>query len=180
MDIIMLSKELPNLKIQLEEEFILPDPPSRYTILRYRVEDVLSHSFITELSNNNLALREVQLFISPPQKVGSIHIDGHRLDSDIAAINYVINNNLDWSMQWFNAGIDTVNECVSPDNTNYISFTPSQCNLISEFKTSLPFIVQVGTPHRIVNFSSMPRYCLSLRFKQNNFNSILNNTKRYC
>ena len=179
MDEIMLAKDLPNLKIQMAKSFVLPVPPIKYTILTYNTEDILSPNFITEMSDNNLELREVQLFISPPATVGGIHIDGHCLDLDAAAINYVINSNLDWSMQWFSADIDTINKSVSAGNTNYISLTPAQCKLIYEFKTSSPFIVQVGKAHRIVNFSSMPRYCLSLRFKQNNFNTVLKNANKY-
>lgn len=176
----MLAKSLPLLKIKLKEGFVCPSYSNKYMIIRYAIEEILSSEFIQEFVSVDLELREAQLFISPPSLIGGIHIDGHNLDLEAAAINYVLNNNTDWSMQWFHATIDTVNKSISSGNTSYISLSPEQCKLIYEFNTTDPFLVQVGTPHRIVNFSTLPRYCLSLRFKQSNFSTVLKNANRYC
>jgi hypothetical protein len=175
----MLAKELPLLNIKLKEGLDYPTPLN-YTIIRYSITDILEPNFIEELEQSCMELREVQMFISPPYAVGKIHIDGHRLDLDAAAINFVLNNNIDWEMQWFNiTNLEEVKKLTSSGNTSYIPLTEHQCSLKHIFKSIYPFIVQIGTAHRIVNLSNKHRYCISLRFKQNNFTTILKNANRY-
>jgi hypothetical protein len=175
----LLAKELPLLDIKLKEGIVYPTP-SNYTIIRYPISDILELNFIKELENLGMGFREVQLFISPPYSAGKIHIDGHRLDMDAAAINCVVNNNNDWEMQWFTVdNFEEVKKLTSSGNTNYILLTDNQCSLKYTFKSIYPFIVQVGVAHRVINLSNRHRYCISLRFKQNDFSTILKHAEQY-
>lgn len=176
----ILAKNLPLLSIKLKDNFQLPKVLLKYNIIRYNIYDILDSSFIEELNNCNLALREVQLFISAPNLTSNIHIDGHSTDLDAAAINLVINDNNNWKMQWFNTHLHEQNKQISPGNTNYLSFKPEDCKLIHEFTSTCAFLVQVGVAHRIVNNSDKMRYCLSLRFIENSFGIVLKNASRYC
>jgi hypothetical protein len=174
----LLVKELPLLNIRLKEGISYPTP-SAYTIVRYLIDDILDPDFIKELTDIGLELREVQLFISPPNATGGIHIDGHQLDADTAAINFVLNNN-DWEMQWFTINnLEEVKKLTSISNTNYIPLSINQCTTRYIFKSIYPFIAHIGVPHRVVNLSSTHRYCISLRFKQNDFSTILKKTNGY-
>jgi DNA-binding transcriptional MerR regulator len=174
-----LAKELPLLNIKLKEGLVYPTPVY-YTIIRYSINDILDSEFIEELKNVGLELREVQMFISPPNSVGKIHIDGHQLDSDTAAINFVLNNNINWEMQWFTINdLKDIEQLTSSGNTSYIPLTSDQCSLRYIFKSIYPFIVQIGVAHRVINLSNRHRYCISLRFTQNNFPTILKNANRY-
>ena len=176
----LLAKELPFLDIKLKEGLIFPTPLV-YTIIRHQAYDILESRFIEELEIAGMELREVQLFIAPPNTVGKIHIDGHRLDMDAAAINFVANNNIDWEMQWFTVNnLKEVEQLTSSGNTGYIPLRENQCTLKYTFKSIHSFIVQIGVAHRIVNASNKHRYCISLRFKQNDFSTILKNAERYC
>jgi DNA-binding transcriptional MerR regulator len=175
----LLAKELPLLNIKLKAGLVLPTPLS-YTIIRYSINDILDSDFIEELKNAGLELREVQMFISPPDTAGKIHIDGHQLDIDAAAINFVLNNNVNWEMQWFTVNdLEEVEQLTSSGNTSYIPLTNDQCTLHHIFKSVHPFVVQIGVAHRVVNLSNKHRYCISLRFKQNDFSTILKNANRY-
>lgn len=176
----IFAKDLPLLKIRLRSDFILPEVPLKYKIIRYAVEDILDQEFINEMFSIGLDLREVQLFIAPPNVIGTIHIDGHQKDLNAAAVNLVINENNDWVMQWFNTKETLDNKHVSSGDTTYMSFNIEQSQLIYEFTTKGAFLVQVGIAHRIVNKSNKSRYCLSLRFKDNNFENVLTNASRYC
>ena len=76
------------------------------------------------------------MFISPPYASGKIHIDGHCLDMDAAAINFVVNNNHEWEMQWFTVdNLKEVKKLTSSGNTNYIPLTDNQCSLKYTFKS---------------------------------------------
>lgn len=175
----LLAKELPLLNIRLKEGIEYP-VPSIYTIVRYSINDILDPEFIKELTDLGLELREVQMFISPPGKSGGIHIDGHRLDADTAAINFVLNNNIDWEMQWFTINnLEEVKKLTTISDTNYISLNEYQCTMRHVFKSIYPFIVHIGVPHRVLNLGNTYRYCMSLRFKQNDFLTILKNTNGY-
>jgi hypothetical protein len=175
----LLVKELPLLNIRLKEGISYPTPAA-YTIVRYSIDDILDPNFIKELTDVGLEPREVQVFISPPGKSGGIHIDGHRLDADTSAINFVLNNNIDWEMQWFTINnLEAVKKLISISNTSYISLNEDQCTTRYVFKSIYPFIAHIGVPHRVLNFGNKHRYCISLRFKQNDFSTILKNSNGY-
>lgn len=164
-----------DLPIALKEDFILPAIADRYKIELYKKEDILSHSTIEFFETSNLQIREVQLFISSPIYSGTIHIDGHSANNDIGCINYVINNDLKWKMQWFKLkeNVEFIKK-VSMGNTNYMSFEPDQCDKIENTVFEKAALIKVSVPHKIINLSRKPRYCLSLRFFDNRFDSILN------
>lgn len=175
----LLAKELSLLNIKLKTRLVYPTP-SRYTIIKYPIHDILEPSFIDELESTGMELREVQLFISPPNQAGGIHIDGHQVDTDAAAINFVLDDNTNWQMEWFTiTNLEEVKKLTSSSNTSYIPLTSRQCERTYTFKSIHPFIVRIGVAHRVVNLSNKHRYCISLRFKQNSFETILKNANRY-
>jgi len=176
---INLTKELPLLNIKLKPEIVYPTPLT-YTIIRYTVEDILESDFINELKNAGLELRELQMFIAPPNSTGGIHIDGHQIYAESAAINFVLHNNVDWEMQWFNIKIlKDIKQLTTISNTCYIPLNSNQCTLIHTFKSNHPFILRTGVAHRVINLGNKHRYCISLRFKQNDFSTILKNANQY-
>jgi hypothetical protein len=164
-----------DLPIALKEDFILPDITDRYKIELYKKEDILSQFTIEFFETNNLQIREVQLFISSPIYSGTVHIDGHNTNNDIGCINYVINNDLKWKMQWFTLkeNVEFIKK-VSSGNTNFMSFETEQCDIIKSTVFEKSALIKVSVPHKIINLSRKPRYCLSLRFFDNRFNFILN------
>lgn len=164
-----------DLPIELRSDFVLPNIIDRYKIELYKKEDILDPSTIEFFKINNLQIREVQLFIASPTYSGTIHIDGHNINSDLGCVNYVINNDLKWKMQWFklNENIELKKQ-VSAANTDYMSFNISECVLIESKMFAKAALVKVSVPHNIINISRNSRYCLSLRFFDNRFDSILN------
>lgn len=164
-----------DLPIVLRTDFVLPPITDRYKIERYKKENILDSSTIEFFEANSLPLREVQLFIASPMYRGTIHIDGHNTDNTIGCINYVINNDLHWKMQWFELkeNVEFIKQ-ISMGNTDYMSFDKSECVLLKSAVFEKAALIKVSVPHSIINLSRNPRYCLSLRFFDNRFDSILN------
>ena len=161
--------------IVLRKDFVLPFVTDRYKIELYKKEDILDYSTIEFFENNNLAIREVQLFVASPMYFGTIHIDGHNTNNDIGCVNYVVNNDLKWTMQWFKLkeNVEFIKQ-ISKGNTDYMAFNISECNMIKNAVFKKAALIKVSVPHKIINLSQNPRYCLSIRFFDNRFDSILN------
>jgi hypothetical protein len=164
-----------NLPITLKDNFILPAITTKYKIEIYKKEHILNSSTIDFFENSHLHIREVQLFVSSPMYFGTIHIDGHTANTELGCVNYVINNDLKWKMQWFKLkeNVEFVKK-VSMGNTDYMSFGIAECDIIENTVFEKAALINVSVPHKIINLSRNPRYCLSLRFFDNKFDSILN------
>lgn len=168
----MLFKEYPKLTIPLNKNFKIPVDIGVYRIRRHTPTDILDEEFINQMDLKGLSIREVQLFISPPNYKGTIHVDGHNADSSIGALNFVVTDT-NWIMEWFESSQLEISKEISAGRTDYISYKETECKKISEVKFVSPTLIQVGIPHKINNFGNSHRVCISIRFKENNFDGLL-------
>lgn len=164
-----------DLPIILNRKFVVPDIIDKYKIEVYQKETILDVDTIDFFSNIELPIREVQLFLASSMYCGTIHIDGHNTNYQMGCVNYVVNNDLKWRMQWFELkqSIELIKK-TSLANTDYMPFNSVDCDLIESVVFEKSALINISIPHRIINISQRPRHCLSLRFIDNNFYSILN------
>jgi len=119
----------------------------------------INYNLISFLSTLNLTIGFAELFYTPPFSFTGIHIDS--LGGDYTKLNYIYggeNSFMNWWKQKPNVSTVIKNTAI---DSQYISYRPSEVDLIDKQQVKFPSIVQVGIPHNIQNFKE-PRYCLSL------------------
>ena len=104
-----LYKELPNLLIELKPDFVLPNPSlQHYQLTPYRADEILSRKCLIQFSKLGLFfdIRQVQIFTSPGNYIGDIHVDGSDPSTQEGAINWVYNetDSSDWTTEWGRPG----------------------------------------------------------------------------
>ena len=124
----------------------------------------LNPEFIEYFKTLNIYISFVEVFYTKPNTTTDIHIDAS--PSDITKINYIYGG-LDSQMIWYVPNDETCGErkltCV---NSNYVAFTKDEVTQVYADALTMPSIVQVGTPHNIINYSQA-RHCLSLIITEN-------------
>jgi hypothetical protein len=169
----MLYKELKNLKLDLNPSFVLPVLVSeQYKNSPYTKEEVLGKSSLIQLFNLGLLwhIRQIQIFTAVGNYEGGIHIDGTNPSTQEGAINWICNETPDsnWSTEWFKVKTDG-NKVVTDQKQgpgSGILYKLENCEMIESWKgpCSIPTLLHVGVPHRIVNRSNTIRQCISIRF----------------
>jgi len=175
-DEMKLFQEL-DLKITLNSEFKVQPLIQKYRIQRHDAEKILSSETIEKFSDMGCDIREVQLFSGIPKTKFDIHIDGHCVQNSIGAVNFVLPGCNDWSMEWFETTEKNLSQLISSGNTDYMSLNEADCRLTNSLTTDRAFIVRVDIPHRIINRDKSTRHCISIRFKNNNFEYLLEKLK---
>lgn len=163
----------------IRHDFTLPRP-TKYYIQTLSHQDILSTDTIEIFEKSNLQIREVQLFVSPPFYAGSLHIDGHRTNSEIGCVNFILNNYKDWTMEWYESLIeDDLELKISQAGTSYMSPDLTKSKLIKQYKFEKCCALRIGLPHRVINSGPAFRYAVSLRFKNNNYDYIVEKLNDY-
>lgn len=176
-----LYKELPKLFIELKPNFVLPNPSlQHYQLTPYRADEILSKACLVQFIKLGLFfdIRQVQIFTSPGNYVGDIHIDGTDPNTQEGAINWVCNetNNSDWTTEWGRPSDLARSSDIETGPGSALYFNPDNFEIIERWEgpSSIPTLIHVGVPHRIVNRSNQIRYCISIRFnlEKHNFQSL--------
>jgi hypothetical protein len=176
-----LYKELPNLLIELKPNFVLPRPvfPQHYQLTPYRVDEALSDACLMQFVKLGLFfdIRQVQIFTSPRNYVGDIHIDGTDPNTQEGAINWVYDETPEsnWSTEWYCPKESSRPTNIDSGPGSALYFKSDNFEIIESWNgpCSVPTLVHVGVPHRIVNRSNRVRYCISIRFNEkHNFQTL--------
>lgn len=161
---------LPNLHLRLNSNFRLPDINETYKLTAFAVDEVLDQDSINNLRIKNLLkdVRNIQIFSSPSFYTGNIHIDGTDPYTQEGAINWVCNDTDQsyWSTQWGQAK-KLVKETSNKSNPgSALYYDAKNFDITTEWHgpCSIPALIHVGIPHRIVNKSNHIRHCVSVRF----------------
>jgi hypothetical protein len=138
------------------------------------VAEVVDGTTLNTFKRIGLEVREVQLFMSPPNFVGAIHIDGHCYSSQNSCINYIDPINRHWAMQWFNCnGADALVGQYNQRGRRYLAPNIEDCTESMSCNFDTPTLLKVGVPHRVVNLSSnLSRFCFSFRFYVSDYDTI--------
>lgn len=114
----------------------------------------------TLLLDLNLHINPMELFYSPPEFHGKIHIDDYH--GDIVKLNWQVFGDHS-QMNWYRPTVDLKN---GQDNFDLsvpkaIEYQPHEVKLIDSTMIQTPTIVQVGTAHNSSNFEQ-ERYVVSI------------------
>ena len=123
------------------------------------------HSLVESLGCN---IFYAELFHTPPRKNLVWHIDTE-VPSDIMRINFVWGSNNQF-MQWGDTVEKIYQKNIQPTVTGTVSinFKEHQVRVIESYAISTPTIVHVGVPHRVVNYDTASRFCLSINLHKGN------------
>jgi hypothetical protein len=114
--------------------------------------------------NLGLSIRLIEIFYRQPNAVGNIHSDTS-IPGDYAKLNWVYGNGI---MNWYKiAGINNSTIHITDINSHAIYYKESEVELVHSQKVGQPSLVQVGCPHKVINFDS-ERVCISLVFESIN------------
>lgn len=161
------------------DDFKLPMSP-QFLIKSFDHCTVLTESSIKKFEDCGLGLRELQLFVTPPYSVGTLHIDGHSLNPDSGCVNFVLNDYRNWTMEWYESEINAPLEFkTSKGNTLYLTSNISTCTLLVKYNFRNCCALRIGIPHRVINSGPEIRYTISIRFKNNNYNNICERLNEY-
>lgn len=175
-----------NFPIKIKQDLVLK------THHHYTVMDIKEFSLVTMVEqetidffkSKNLEISFARLFYSPPYTRGEFHLDGN-INTDLrprGSINFVLNNYQDWKMQWFNYPEDapfklTISQWgIKQDNvtvtrTTLLDFDRATLCSESSFKNAC--LVRTDIPHSVINTGPNHRFCVTIRFEDNDYYSIL-------
>jgi len=153
----------------LRSDFVLPKSTSLGQILRYP-KSILREDLLQDIQQRGLEVREVQMFISPPLYTMKTHIDGNSLHNN-AAINWALVSR-SWAMNWYDYTQPLPEQHTTGAGTDYLPLDNQHCMLTKSAHWDNAAIVRTGRAHNIVNKDLLPRYCISLRFQDNNYDFI--------
>lgn len=128
--------------------------------------EILNTDSLNFFFKNKLYPQKLLLFSTDPGESLGIHIDGNYDQKRIWALNFVYNSS-DSKMSWYSI-INHENQKIlsTTESTPYIYFDEKNVIKIDELNNFKCALVRVDIPHRVVNFGTCTRYCLSFRFSQ--------------
>lgn len=147
-------------------DFQLPGCTGQGQILRYH-KHVLREDLLADIAQRGLTVREVQMFVSPAMYYMRTHIDGGEVHNN-AAINYALNSR-SWTMNWFEYTQSLPAMKTTASGTDYLPLEQEHCRLACSASWQHSALVRTGRAHNIINRDRVPRYCVSIRFQDNDY-----------
>jgi len=138
------------------------NPNSWETIKVNAIDSMTSSGLRFILQTGLKPFNKINLFIGPPKFDSAIHIDTL---TQSYALNYVWGDG-ESKMRWFELISDEPHTpALTTAGTDYMIYNENQVRLIEEItvpKNTL-MLVRTDTPHQVSNYSTVKRYCLSVR-----------------
>jgi hypothetical protein len=128
---------------------------------------ILYTELTKKLSYFDIEVRRARFFYTAPNSNLAVHIDGtNKLGHNYWAINFPIDVPLTGHYQeWY----EYKGEYIEHFNNSYTDSTllknPDNIKRIDSLLLNRPYLVKVGIPHAVYNYSSDPRLILSIRFE---------------
>lgn len=143
-------------------------PHQRQVILSSNVKEWLSGQILTDitaLTNKEHKITNAIVFVQEPKSECTIHVDGMdptRKGAPNWALNIPITES-DAEMSWYE-GVYSLN-IKDSQGLAYLDIDWIHGpNITKTIKVDKPVIVNIDTPHKVVNFSNHVRIILSIRF----------------
>lgn len=153
------------------------------------IEKYVSVETLDMFKKSGLQIKNAIIFTYPPNSDCKIHVDGdvtQFVGREIGCLNVVVTKSEDWYIEWFKLSgwsepdirTRVVNEI---DNDSYDSIKRSvtyyyqPTGEVFERTTFMsPTLIRIDIPHRVVNTGNDWRHCISFRFTDQDYNTILN------
>lgn len=161
-----------NFKCQiLLKEKLLDTLKLKYDTIVLMPNAFLHHDFIQIFQDKGLVISHLESFYSQENFIMPIHMDKDS-NNDMTKINFIWGG-LDSYMSWYKIKDTSIpaSYLETHNKTGYLSYPESNLDHMFSMPVHSPSLVQVGLPHNITNFSQK-RLCLSIVFKDKNFNNI--------
>lgn len=173
----MILHKLINYDLKIKEDFYFLPLFKDHSVQRiFDLEKILFKEDIEYFENIGCKIREINLFYTKPMSSSIIHIDGFNTDRAIGAVNKVLlDQHSNWEMQWFTIkNKKKLDQLISSGNTAFMPLDENDCELFEKCNyNNQPYLVRVDVPHKIVNLSNNTRYCISIRFINNDFHRLI-------
>lgn len=173
-------------KFKLSLNTIDLDLSNEYTVLdtnKYNQKTMITCETIDMFDQIGLKITYARLFCCPPFSVGQLHVDGdHRNKNNKGAVNFVLNDYANWTMNWYSYPEDAPvthkysKWGINTENTNVITSTAMCGEYATEIEKhtfSNACLVRIDVPHKIINVGNQPRYCITIRFQDNDYLNLL-------
>jgi len=113
------------------------------------------------LASHGITISHAEAFVTPPRQLLPIHVDGPELNN-IAKLNWQWGAQGSWMMWWkLKNGVQPTQR-MTAIGTRYLTIEARDCIPIYRHQIKQPTLVNVGTPHSIMNMTSEHRWVLSL------------------
>lgn len=139
--------------------------------------DLLSDEFHQWLDSVGCRVFFAEVFYTPPGGKMIWHIDTEA-PSNFVKINFVWGSK-HHAMQWAVPikELDKTEEFTSA-NTKYLSFSQEELRIVATTKIETPTVVNIGTPHRVINNDRTGRWCLSVNIHKDGNRIAIEEAKR--
>ncbi len=138
--------------------------------------DLLSEDFHKWLDSLDCNVFFAELFYTPPGGKMIWHIDTEA-PSNFVKINFVWGSKYH-IMQW-GVPIKEIpkSEKFTSADTKYLSFGHDELRIVAMTKIETPTVVNIGTPHRVINTDQTGRWCLSINIHKDGNRIPINEAK---
>jgi hypothetical protein len=169
-----------------------PETHDNNGFYNYDPNVVLRDDLLASMHSIGLEPDSLNVFYTSPGKIVPIHVDGFNPEDEndtrrrnMAAINWVYTK-FPWKMVWYSsAGPGSEYEHISDYHFHdheknvdhrpysYTRYVPEKMN--TEFETfwkTNPVLIRTNIPHNVVMLETGTRWCVSVRFKTDNYDYI--------
>lgn len=151
-----------NLPFPLFKESVDPFQLPKTSHFKLNKDEVLSNDLQNWFTSLKLDICLIEVFYTPPNSVGSIHIDS--FGGDYTKLNWQFGGS-NSVMNWYSINTPkTPEHRITNVGSNYIGFQNHEVNKIHVQPIQNPSLIQVGIPHNIENFSE-DRWVVSVVYK---------------
>lgn len=150
-----------------KKEFVLPEPTDTKSYYAYGPE-TLSDELKSWAKENRITPELALIFVHPPypNSYKTVHLDSKIGDRFVREYsinwNYGSDNIL---MEWWTCDSPGIQE--GKESHPYIAYNEKDCVKIEESTSTGPVLFRNSRPHSIINLGTIPRYGISVRFKNN-------------
>lgn len=175
-----------------------PESHDNNGFFNYDPNLVLRKDLLSSMHSIGLEPDSLNVFYTSPGKFVPIHVDGFNPDNydnrrrNIAAINWAYSV-FPWKMTWYSSmSKDSEYEHHSnfhyhnsPTNVDhkqysYTRYIPEKMKVEYETHWKVnPALVRTNVPHNVTMLENGPRWCVSVRFKQDNYEHIREQIKKF-
>lgn len=127
--------------------------------------DIFDAEFNSILAMRSCSVAFAELFYTPPGGRLRWHIDTEK-PSNYIKLNFVWGSQ-DHVMMWGESNSRKILRYkLTMSGTKYLDFQDNEITVLEQATIRHPTIVNIGSPHSVINSGSIPRWCLSVNIHQ--------------
>lgn len=135
------------------------------------IDEMIDRSARDFFNDIGLDLKTIYFMYGPANKKLVIHVDGY-IDNNgsyhgmLCGLNWIFGST-NHSMNWYTS--NSLGETsINKEGLKRTKWSDENCFLAQQVTINKPTLVRTDVPHNVINSSSEKRFCVSLRFKDQN------------